>query len=186
MNMSRHDAWDELVSAALTGDLTREERRQLDLHLDGCAVCRETMASFAEQRRIVAGLRAVAPPRDLGARVRTGIERGTFGSLPWWRRPVAIFAGVGGGLALVAGVLLALVLLDTPRDPQIGQPTPTPSSVTTPAPSAAETPVPTLPPLLPPPPASVEPGQTAAPTPSSDATPTPSSTASPEPDLYLA
>jgi hypothetical protein len=186
MNMSRHDAWDELVSAALTGDLTREERRQLDLHLDGCAVCRETMASFAEQRRIVAGLRAVAPPRDLGARVRTGIERGTFGSLPWWRRPVAIFAGVGGGLALVAGVLLALVLLDTPRDPQIGQPTPTPSSVTTPAPSAAETPVPTLPPLLPPPPASVEPGQTAAPTPSSAATPTPSSTASPEPDLYLA
>jgi len=188
MSMQRHDAWEELISAALTGDISPEERRQLDAHLDGCAACRATLAAFADQRRIVSGLRAVAPPRDLGARVRTGIESGAGADVPWWKRPAAVFVGVGGGLALVAGALLALVLLDAPDGPpQVGEPTPTPSAAVSasPAPSATASPVPSFP-LLPPPPASLAPGQTAAPTPTFSETPAPSSTASPEPDLYLA
>ncbi|MBA3739866.1 MAG: zf-HC2 domain-containing protein, partial [Chloroflexi bacterium] len=76
MNISRHEPWDELVSASLTGDLSADERRRLDAHLDACAECRSTLAAFSDQRRIVAGLRHVPIPRDLGARVRTGIEGG--------------------------------------------------------------------------------------------------------------
>ena len=86
MTMNRHEPFEELISASLSGDLTDLERQRLDAHLDGCAECRAALASYAEGRRIVAGLRHIAPPRDLGARVRAGIERGAFAPLPWWRR----------------------------------------------------------------------------------------------------
>ncbi len=175
----RHTAFEELISASLHGDLTGEERRRLDAHLDSCAQCRATLAAFSDQRRIMSGLRHVPIPRDLGARVRTGIERGTA-SRPWWKRPPAIFAGVGGGLAVVAGALLALVLLDAnPDNRDVGQLSPSPVAST-----ADATPIPTLPPLQTP--AATEPPASVAPTPS---VPAPSATpiqASPEPDSFLA
>lgn len=176
----RHTPFEELISASLQGELTADERRRLDAHLDGCASCRATLAAFSDQRRIMTGLRHVPVPRDLGARVRAGIEQDTSGR-PWWKRPPAIFAGVGGGLAVVAGALLALVLLnDNPEDPNIGRPSP--SAV---ASNADATPVPTLPPLQTP--AATEPPASAAP--SISVAPAPTATpvqASPEPDSYLA
>jgi anti-sigma factor RsiW len=95
----RHEAWEELISASLTGDLTQDEATRLEAHLAGCDRCRATADAFGEGRRIMGGLRHVPPPRDLPARVRTGIERGLHRDVPWWRRPPAIVAGVGGGLA---------------------------------------------------------------------------------------
>ena len=56
MDRGRHEPFEELISASLHGDLTDEERRSLDAHLDGCERCRETLAAFSDQRRIVAGL----------------------------------------------------------------------------------------------------------------------------------
>ena len=125
MTMNRHEPFEELISASLHGDLTADERRRLDAHLDACDQCRGTLAAFAEERRMIAGLRHVAPPRDLGARVRAGIE---YASVPWWRKPTTIFTAVGGTLAAVTGALLALVVLNgTPSDPQVGQSSPTPT-----------------------------------------------------------
>lgn len=175
----RHAEFEELISASLQGDLTADERRRLDTHLDACPTCRATLAAFSDQRRIMAGLRHVPVPRDLGARVRAGVEQ--RGPHPrWWQRPPAIFAGVGGGLAVVTGVLLALVLLGTPDDPEVGQASPTPI-----APVASATAIPTLPPLQTPaastPPVSVAPSASVEPAPT--ATPV---RASPEPDGYLA
>lgn len=170
----RHEPFEELISASLHGDLTGVERRSLDAHLDGCERCRETLAAFSDQRRIVAGLRHVAPPRDLQARVRTGVEAADA-TRPWWRRPPAIFAGVGGGLAMVAGALLALVVLGGGRnEAPVGRPTDPPASAT---PAASATPVaPTLAPMASAAPsASVEPAPTATPV-----------EPSPEPDAYLA
>jgi len=185
MTMNRHEPFEELISASLSGDLTDAERQRLDAHLDACAECRGTLAAFADQRRIVAGLRHLAPPRDLGARVRTGIEGGRAGALPWWRRPAAIFAGVGGGLAVVAGALLALVLLNgSPDDPQIGAETPSPTATfAVPSPSPSEPSAPTLPPIVAPT-AEASPGESAEPPPSVEPTPTP--VGSPEPDVFLA
>ena len=186
MTMNRHEPFEELISASLNGDLTADERRRLDAHLDGCPQCRDTLAAFSDQRRIIAGLRHVAPPRDLGARVRAGVESA---SIPWWRKPTTIFTAVGGTLAAVAGALLALVVLNgNPSDPNVGQASPTPvestraSSATT-APAATTSPVPTLPP-----PESPAPGETPAPppTPDPEATPNPIALSSPEPDLYVA
>lgn len=178
MTMNRHEPWDELAGASLTGDLSADERRRLDAHLDTCAECRSTLAAFADQRRIVAGLRHLPIPRDLGARVRTGIEGGSRVGLPWWRRPATIFAGVGGGLAMVAGALLAIVLLNgSPDGPPVGESSPTPSDSVV---AESGSPVPSAPPP------SASPAESAS-APSSDATPSaPPITASPEPDVYLA
>jgi hypothetical protein len=185
MTMNRHEPFEELISASLHGDLTADERRRLDAHLDACDQCRGTLAAFAEERRMIAGLRHHAPPRDLGARVRAGIE---YAGVPWWRKPTAIFTAVGGTLAAVAGALLALVLLNgTPSDPNVGLSSPTPTVVATPGtsepapPASTATPVPTLP-------APPAPGETPAPTPTQDpsATPNPIALSSPKPDLYVA
>ena len=177
MTMNRHDEWDELVSASLTGDLTNEERARLDAHLAGCADCRATLAAFSDQRQIVAGLRHLPVPADLGARVRTGIEGGSRVGLPWWRRPATLFATVGGGLAVVAGALMAIVLLNGSPEPQIGDASPTPS-VSFAATSA--TPMPSAPAP------SASPAES-APVPSAEPTPAPTLVAaSPEPDVYLA
>src|ERR671910_2885801 len=91
----RHLEYEELISASLHGDLTADERRRLDAHLDGCATCRDTLAAFSDQRRIMAGLRHRPIPRDLGARVRAGVERRNS-ARHWWLRPPVLFAGVGG------------------------------------------------------------------------------------------
>jgi anti-sigma factor RsiW len=190
MTMNRHEPFEELISGSLTGDLTDAERQRLDAHLDACAECRATLAAFADQRRIVSGLRHVAPPRDLGARVRAGVERGGFRVVPWWRRPAVMFGGVGGGLAAVAGALLALVLLNSPtEDAAVGDATATPSpteiAVVASPTDEAQT---TLPPILPTPQPNASPVQSTAPPPPT-VEPSPTTTpvpASPEPDVFLA
>lgn len=175
----RHEPFEELISASLNEELSAEERRRLDAHLDSCAQCAETLAAFSDQRRIVAGLRHLSPPRDLDARVRTGVTAGGSAG-PWWRRPPAIFAGIGGGLAVVAGALLALVVLNgTPDEPTVGEASSTPSATVTPAPSA------TVAATLPPPVATSSPSAAASATPEPIPTTAPVEQ-SPEPDAYLA
>jgi anti-sigma factor RsiW len=88
----RHEHYEVLISASLSGDLSAAEQAELEAHLRECAICRATMAAFAEQRRMVGGLRHIAPPRDLNARLRGRIAAGA--ALPWWRRPAAVIAGM--------------------------------------------------------------------------------------------
>ena len=179
-----HPEFEELISASLAGDLSDDERRRLDAHLDACDACRGTLAAFADGRRIVAGLRHIPVPRDLHARVRGGIEGGRFATVPWWRRPAVLFAGIGGGVAAVAGAMLAIVLLNQPPGP-VGEaspsPSPTPTSLAsvTPSPgiSFPSAPTPT-PGTTTPEPSPTEPAPTA--------TPEPTEEPSPEPDAYLA
>lgn len=180
-----HPEFEELLSASLTGELSDAERRRLDAHLDVCDACRGALAAFADGRRIVAGLRHIPVPRDLHARVRTGIEQGRFAALPWWRRPAVLFAGIGGGLAAVAGALLALVILNQPSAP-VGNatPTPTPSVV---AASATPTPTGTFPSGPTPMPMPTAATPVASPSePAATPAPDPSVTPSPEPDVVLA
>ena len=129
---------DELISASLSGDLTDLEQAQLDAHLRECPECRETLAAFSDQRRLVSGLRHTAPPADLGARIRTGLERGSFRERPWWRRPGGILT-LGAGLAtMAAAAALAVVVLNsTARPPVGGTATPSPSVAATPSGSAS-------------------------------------------------
>ncbi|HLY36045.1 MAG TPA: zf-HC2 domain-containing protein [Candidatus Limnocylindria bacterium] len=135
---------DELISASLSGDLTDLERRELDSHLASCATCRQTLEAFDEQRQLLAGMTDLPAPRDLGARVRSGIESRRF-AMPWYRRPVGWLAGAATVATVAVAALLAVVFLNRPSTPSIGafSPTPTASAVssqvpsTTPAPNTA-------------------------------------------------
>jgi hypothetical protein len=151
---------DELISASLSGDLTDAERHQLETHLESCARCRATLAAFSDQRRLLSGMRHVAPPRDLGARVRYGIESGRRTELPWWRRPTSMLAAVGGLATVAAAIVLAVVLFDNPSQPPVAastspstlasvaesatplpSPSPSPTVVPSPTPSASASPI---------------------------------------------
>jgi hypothetical protein len=150
----RHQRYEELISASLTGDLSAAERSELEAHLGDCAICRATMAAFGEQRRMVGGLRHVQPPRDLNARVRGAIAAGA--AQPWWRRPPAMIAGITGAASVVAGALLALVIINTENQnvadttttpsPSIQVASTSPSTTAAPA-SSAPTPTPVATPI---------------------------------------
>jgi hypothetical protein len=151
MRPGQHD--DELISASLTGDLGESEQAALDRHLAECARCRDTLAAFSEERRLISGMRHVAAPRDLGARVRAGIEAS---ATPWWRRP-GLLVGIGASLATVAAAVLAVVVLgDLVRQPvaDTGSPQVSASVGSSIAASASGSPVQTAAPT---PPASVPP-----------------------------
>lgn len=142
---------DELLSDSLTGDLTDDERARLDAHLATCPACRDTLAAFAEQRRLVSGMRHVQPPRDLGPRVRAGIDSRRFLTPPWWRRPGPL-VGIGASLATVAAGVLAVVVFSNLPLSEVGQTvspqeTSSPSAEPTASLNAPPIPQPTEPPV---------------------------------------
>lgn len=130
---------DELISASLTGELTDAERLEFDVHLARCETCRATLAAFTAERRILSGLPLADPPRDLSARVRTGIESGRSGGR-WWRRPSSLIA-IGASLATAAAAVLAVVVIGNLDLSGVGQQSGSPvaSASLTAAPSAGET-----------------------------------------------
>jgi hypothetical protein len=131
-----HD--DELISASLTGDLTEDEQAALNRHLAECARCRDTLAAFTEERRLISGMRHVAPPRNLGARVRGAIDSGQGAQQPWWRRTSLLLAATAS-LGAVAAGLLAVVVLTNLRPP-VAQGTPIPSASVSVVPSSSADP----------------------------------------------
>lgn len=150
---------DELISASLTGDLTDAERAEMDAHLARCETCRATLAAFKAERRILSLMPVSDPPRDLSARVRTGIESGRLRGA-WWRRPGAIIA-IGASAATVAAAVLAIVVFGNLPFGPTGQASNSPEATLSFAPTGspdetrAPSAVPTTPPLL----ISLEPGE---------------------------
>lgn len=147
---------DELLSASLSGDLSAAERAAVERHLAGCARCRATLAGFSEERRLVAGLRHVPPPRDMAARVRAGIEAGEHAPPPRWRRPSTLVGAFASVATMAAAVLAVLVLSDIPRGPVASTTEPTPTlsvaaASVTPTPEPQPTPDPTPPETVAPP-----------------------------------
>ena len=140
---------DELISASLTGDLTDAERVELDSHLGRCETCRNTLAAFTAERRILSGLPTAEPPRDLGARVRSGIESGRLA--PWWRRPGGLIA-IGASAAVVAAAILAVVVFNNLDLAPVGHQTasPHPSASVAPSRSTGPSVAPSVEPSAPP------------------------------------
>ena len=142
---------DELISASLTGDLTDAERLELNAHLVRCETCRATLTAFTAERRILSGMPLAEPPRDLSARVRTGIESGA--GRRWWQRPGGLIV-VGASLATVAAAVLAVVVIGNLDRSGVGQQSgspvasvsldPGPSAVATSPATEGPTPVPAL------------------------------------------
>lgn len=131
---------DELLSASLTEELSDAEQARVNAHLATCERCRNTLAAFTDQRRLLSGMRHAPAPRELGARVSTGIAAGPAEE-PWWRRPTAVVVAFSG-VAVAAAVLLAVVLIGAPTQPQVaasGEPIGSPDVRESEPPSATTT-----------------------------------------------
>lgn len=149
---------EELISASLTGDLSDAERADLDRHLAGCARCRDLLSSMTADRQLLAGLRRESAPRDLGARVRTGVPSSRTSRPAWWR-PSSILAGalsivaVGalGGIAIANGWLAPPQVASSPSATPSVEATasvePSESEEASPSPTPTPTPSPTPLPL---------------------------------------
>lgn len=145
---------DELLSASLSEQLPEAERHQLDAHLAGCERCQQLLAAFADQRRLLSGMRHVPAPSSLAADVEAGLAEP---EVPWWRRPAPLLGALGAAGAVAAGALLAVMLTAGPEEPPVAaspdatptaDATPQPTATFTAAPTPAETPVPTPEPVL--------------------------------------
>ena len=181
MTMNRHEPFEELISASLHGDLSADERPRLDAHLDTCASAATRWPPSPTSAGSSRGC-GTSPRRATSA---PGCAPGSSaaGAVPWWRRPATILAGVGGGLAVVAGALLALVLLNgpatSPKSARPRQRRPWPSRRATTRRSRLAADAPPLPSDAPPPSGEPHPPSAA---PSRDARSPPR----PEPDVFLA
>jgi hypothetical protein len=140
MTFRGSDHPDELLSASLTGDLSAEERARLDRHVAECARCQDELDAVAADRQALGAMRNPPAPRDLEARVRTGIEQ--TGSRRTW------FVGLSASVATVIAAIAVVALIGRLPDEPGGSPAPSasgseiapPSAVpatATPEPSAA-------------------------------------------------
>lgn len=135
MTNSRSGHLDQLLSAAVSGDLTAAERAELDAHLAGCPSCRESLAGQAEARRLLAAAPRPQAPADLDARIRTAVESGSGGG----SRLVRFGAAAA---TVVAAILVLAVFRQTVDLPGASQ---EPSASAGPSQSAAPSPSPTEP-----------------------------------------
>ncbi len=103
----------EWLSGYLDGQVTPEERRQVEAHLDACPACRTTLADLQRTVALVAELGPVGAPVDLRAAIRERLraersrgERwrrlwplgGSSSGRPTWRAALATAAVVLVGL----------------------------------------------------------------------------------------
>lgn len=135
----RDEDWRLLVSAYYDGEVTLEERVQVEAHLAACAECAQTLEVYRRLGRAVRALPRGAPSRTLWFRVQEGLSRPARPL--WWRLlPVASAAAVLL-VAVVIGLLSWPALFGPAalRPPEVGR-------GILPA-AATPSPLPSLPPL---------------------------------------
>jgi anti-sigma factor RsiW len=97
------------LSAYLDGELTVPERRAVDEHLRGCAVCRQDLAALGRVKALLGVLPEVEPPAGLVADVRRAAAATAGGDpLLQWLRGAFRRPAVAAAAALVALLLIAL------------------------------------------------------------------------------
>lgn len=66
-----NERWNELLSAALDGELDSSERRSLARHLRGCAPCRSTQEAYGALRERFIPEKSVTVPDAIAARIQS-------------------------------------------------------------------------------------------------------------------
>ncbi len=122
--MSDHDGAREALGAYMLGSLDAAERARVDVHLAGCASCRDELASYAVLPGLMSRLSTqevladrLAPPRSLlpGALALVEAERAAGRErLRRWRGAALGLAGLAATGALAAGLVLPTALSSTP------------------------------------------------------------------------
>lgn len=115
MTNDDHDRWVEQLSEHLDGGLPAEESRALEVHLAGCAECRQTLADLRDIVARAHELGPVEPARDLWPGIAEALGRPHVIAFPGTRRhavPRGLFLTVPQ-LAAAASVLALLSALAT-------------------------------------------------------------------------
>lgn len=98
------DKYLELLSARLDGVLTRDEERELEIHLSGCPECQALADQLGQLRAGLAGLEDIEAPEGFSKRVMEQIKAEQK-AISLFRRPqFKALAGLAACLVLVVGL----------------------------------------------------------------------------------
>ncbi len=109
--------WREALGAYALGQVSDEERARIDAHLEGCAACREELASLSPVVTMLPHADpeqfgpAPEPPAELGARIAATIDAERAEQRRQRRRRRGFGLALGGATAAVAAALAIFVLL---------------------------------------------------------------------------
>lgn len=98
-----HTDWDaqrERLSAYLDGELSAEERANLEAHLSGCAECARELAALRQTKALLGALPAPALPRSFSLPEKLRPLPAPRAVAPRWSRPLQAL----GGLAAMIGL----------------------------------------------------------------------------------
>ena len=112
------DRFEELLGSYVLGELTVEEERELERHLEGCPGCRGELNCVLQSHEHLRKLAASGPPPELKARVLEQVrgEPPARSSGGWW------FWGPAAAALLVVAVLGIGLLQDLTDDSSAGVP----------------------------------------------------------------
>lgn len=74
-----HDRARELFSRFVDGELTDDERRELQAHLQQCETCRQELDKLRDTMQSLSGLHRLAPPPEFARKVERRIHRRSRG-----------------------------------------------------------------------------------------------------------
>jgi hypothetical protein len=103
-----HEEWTDRLSGYLDGDLTPEEREDVERHLEGCEACREVLGELRAVVALAGGLGERPPERELWPVIAARIEGSPLG--PRLRAPLRGLAGAPPRRPLRGLIAASLVL----------------------------------------------------------------------------
>jgi anti-sigma-K factor RskA len=112
------DRFEELLGSYVLGELTVDEKRELERHLEGCSGCRRELDRVLQAHDHLRKLAASKPPPELKARALEQVraEPPARSSGGWW------FRGLAAAALLVVAVLGIGLLQDLTDDSSTGVP----------------------------------------------------------------
>lgn len=111
------DRFEELLGSYLLGELTVEEERELEHHLEECPKCRHELGRARQTHNLLRQLAATEPPAELKAQLLAQGRGETLGhSRGWW-----FWASAAAALLVVAVLGVGLLRVIT-GDPSSGVP----------------------------------------------------------------
>src|SRR5918998_2173030 len=122
MNEDRFvDPFEELQGPYVLGELSAEEERELERHLEGCSPCRGRLGRLRQTHALLRGASTAAPPSAVKGRVFSRVRGETVdrstGSMRGWKLWVATAASL-----LVAAVIGVGLYQSTVGDSSAGVP----------------------------------------------------------------
>lgn len=97
--------------AYLDGKLAARQREAVELHLEGCSACAERLRGFSQVNHLLDGWEGIQPSASFAARFEQRLLAPPGASASWWDRFPRRLAQVPLGNPVLAGAMLAVIVL---------------------------------------------------------------------------